>query len=236
MTKYGRKRYNFVNMALENSISVREAAEALGVEQRAVRRMASSGEIDAIKRGNSWWLDGRSVERRRRQQPSRGRPLSARLAWAVLYLASGASIPGALKAHYPSRARSWLGAHSLSDDVARLRARGAREAFNAHPSELPRVAGRADVMRTGISAASAVGLHGGRGDVEVYAPAGRRDAILAEHALEPGDGPVLIRWVPDDLWPSVAADVAPRAAVLVDLLEHDDPRARREARQALGRA
>jgi hypothetical protein len=91
-------------------------------------------------------------------------------------------------------------------------------------------------MHTGISAASAVGLHGGGDAVEVYATAGERDDILAEHALEPGDGPVLIRWVPDDLWPSVAADVAPRAAVLVDLLEHDDPRARREARKALERA
>jgi hypothetical protein len=42
--------------------------------------------------------------------------------------------------------------------------------------------------------------------------------------------------VPDALWPLlVAADghQAPRAAVLVDLLESDDPRARREAARAL---
>ncbi|MCW3048412.1 MAG: hypothetical protein JWO74_2696 [Solirubrobacterales bacterium] len=67
----------------------------------------------------------------------------------------------------------------------------------------------------------------------MYAPAGRRSALASAHALEPGDGPVLIRWVPDDLWPAVHADIAPRAAVLVDLLEHDDPRARREASRAL---
>lgn len=90
-------------------------------------------------------------------------------------------------------------------------------------------------MSTGISAASAVGLHGGGGDVEVYAREGKRDDLLADHALEPGHGAVLIRWISDDLWPSVSADVAPRAAVLLDLLEHDEPRARREARQALER-
>lgn len=63
--------------------------------------------------------------------------------------------------------------------------------------------GREDVMRTGIAAAEAVGLHGGRGDIELYAPAGRRADIVAEHALEPGEGPVLLRWVPDELWPLV---------------------------------
>jgi hypothetical protein len=41
--------------------------------------------------------------------------------------------------------------------------------------------------------------------------------------------------VPDELWRAIAGDVAPRAAVLVDLLEHDDPRARREAAAALRR-
>jgi len=58
---------------------------------------------------------------------------------------------------------------------------------------------------------------------------------VEEHALEHGDGPVLMRWVRDELWPVVAAEIAPRAAVLVDLLEHDDPRARREAERELRR-
>jgi hypothetical protein len=46
---------------------------------------------------------------------------------------------------------------------------------------------------------------------------------------------VLARWVPDELWPVVAAPRAPHAAVLVDLLENDDPRARREAARALAK-
>jgi hypothetical protein len=90
-------------------------------------------------------------------------------------------------------------------------------------------------MRTGISAADLVGVYGGTRDIEMYAPAGYRDAIIDEHALELGEGPVLLRGVPDALWPAVRRDVAPVAAVLVDLLEHEDPRARREAELKLRR-
>jgi hypothetical protein len=222
-------------MRIDDPISVHEAAAALEIDERAVRLMASAGEIEAVKRGNAWWLDRRSVERRRRQQPGRGRPLSAHMAWSILLLASG--IPGPRdpvgKDHRPARARRWLDSHSLADHAPRLRARARRESFDAHPSELPRLAAKHYVTLTGISAAEVVGMHGGPGDVELYAPAGRRPSILAEHALEPGDGPVLMRWVPDELWPVVTGDIAPRAAVLVDLLEHDDPRARREAGRAL---
>jgi excisionase family DNA binding protein len=218
-----------------DAISVREAAGLLGVEDRAVRLMAATGEIEAIKRGNAWWLDRRAVERRRREQRGRGRPLSAPMAWLVLLLASGHEPEGFGAEHHPARARRWLGAHALADSASQLRARAQRESFDVHPSERERLLGREDVMRTGISAAEVVGLQGGNDQVEVYAPAGRRRAIVDEHGLEPGDGPVLVRWLPDELWPTVHEDVAPRAAVLVDLLEHDDPRARREAYAALRR-
>ena len=51
-----------------------------------------------------------------------------------------------------------------------------------------------------------------------------------------GPGPVHVRWVPDELWPLLVGDPdgrAPRAVVLLDLLESDDPRARRQAANAL---
>jgi hypothetical protein len=72
--------------------------------------------------------------------------------------------------------------------LPRLRSRARRESFDAHPSELSRIVARYDVMRTGISAADSVGVHGGRGKAELYAPAGRCEAIVAERALEPGGG------------------------------------------------
>jgi hypothetical protein len=223
-------------MAAEDVVSVREAAEALDVDERAVRLLAASGELEGIKRGGSWWLDRRSVERRVRQAPAPGRPLSPAMCWAILLLASGdAQGFPLLAAHQPSRARQWLATHSLLSDATRLGARAAREAFDVHRSELPRMATRDDLIRTGISAAETVGLHGGGHELELYAPEHLRDEIVAEHGLEPGDGPLLMRWVQDDLWRAVGVGVAPRAAVLVDLLEHDDPRVRREAADALRR-
>jgi len=217
-----------------DAISVREAAELLGLEDRAVRLMAASGDLSAIKRGNAWWLDRRDVERRRRQQRAPGRPLSAPMAWSVLLLASDRDAEPFSADHHPARARRWLASHPLADSAAQLRARATRESFDAHQSELDRLRSRPDVVRTGISAAEVVGVHGGRDELEVYAPASHRSAIADEHGLEPGEGPVLIRWTPDQLWPAVqSGGVTPRAAVLVDLLEHDDPRARREADAAL---
>jgi hypothetical protein len=199
-----------------------------------VRLLAAAGEIDAIKRGNAWWLARRDVERRRRHRRAPGRPLSAPMAWSVLLLASGRSSEGLGAEHHPARARRWLNTHSLADSVTQLRARARRESFGAHPSELEHLLTREDVLRTGIAAAAMVGVHGGDGEVEGYAPAGRRGAIVQEHGLEPGEGPVVVRWMPDELWLAVSSGgIAPRAAVLIDLLEHDDPRARREAVAAL---
>lgn len=222
-----------------SSLSVREAAERLGVSPLAVRRHIASGRLDAVKRGRDWWLDARGVERMARERRGGGRPLSPAMAWAVMLLASGeeaAAREVAGRDRYWSRARAWLREHPLVEHAERLRARAQSEQLDAHPSELMRILGRLDVIATGVSAADAIGLVGAAPIVEVYAPAGRRGAIVAEHALVPGPGAVLVRWVPDELWPHLLGERdrrAPRAAVLLDLLESDEPRARREAARGL---
>jgi hypothetical protein len=225
-------------MDLSALLSVEEAAERLGRSPQAVRLMAVSGDLHAVKRGNGWWLDAHAVERRRREPPARGRPLSPAMAWSVLLLASGApDLAGraASEAHQPSRARRWLQDHPLPEHFPRLRTRAVRESFDGHPAEISRILEHSDVMASGISVADMIGLHGGAEAVEFYAPASARAALVDEHALDEGYGAVVARWVPDELWPVVAAPRAPRAAVLVDLLENDDPRARREAARALAK-
>jgi len=220
-------------------MSVREAAERLGISPLAVRQHIASGRLAAVKRGRDWWLDAHAVERMARQPPGGGRPLSSAMAWAVLLLASGeeqAAREVAGRDRYWSRTRAWVREHPLVEYAPRLRARAQIEQFDAHPSELKRILERPDVIATGTSAADAIGLVGSASEIEVYAPAGRRDAIVGEHALMSGPGPVLIRWVPDDLWPHLLGHDdhrAPRVAVLLDLLESDEPRARREAARAL---
>jgi excisionase family DNA binding protein len=221
------------------SLGVGEAAGRLGVTPLAVRQQIASGRLPAVKRGRDWWLDAQAFERMARQPPPSGRPLSPAMAWAVMLLASGedaAAKQVAGRDRYWSRARGWLREHPLGEHAARLRARAQLERFDAHPSERKRILSRPDVMATGASAADVIGLVGSPSGVEVYAPAGRRDAVLDEHALMPGPGPVLVRWVPDALWSHLLGERdrrAPRAAVLLDLLESDEPRARREAARAL---
>lgn len=220
-------------------LSVREAAERLGVGPMAVRQHIASGRLPAVKRGRSWWLDERAVQRMTRQPLGGGRPLSPRMAWAVLLLASGnqsAAEEVAGRDRYSSRMRVWLRDHPLRDYAPRLRSRAEIEEFDAHPSELERVLHRADALATGISAGETVGLLGPASGVEVYAPASHRRAIVDEHALSSAPGSVRIRWVLDEVWPVLTREEdrrAPRAAILLDLLESDEPRARREAARAL---
>ena len=216
---------------------MREAADRLGVGSVAVRKRIASGRLPAVKRGRDWWLDERIVQRVARQHPGSGRPLSFSMAWAVLLLASGQEAAAgqiAGRERYRSRARQWLREHPLQDHAPRFRDRAVSEQFGAHPAELPRILARPDVLATGVSVADRVGLAGQASSLEVYAPAGRRGVIVAEHALMPGEGPVHVRWVPDQAWALIAGDGrTPRAAVLLDLLESDEPRARREAARAL---
>jgi excisionase family DNA binding protein len=229
-------------MDRSNVINVTEAAERLGLSREAVQKLVTAGRLPATMSAGAWWIDAAAVERRRRERPSAGRPLSCAVAWLVLLLASGepetpAWRPLIKHRHSRDRARSWLEANSLARNAAALRNRAKREPLDAHPAELPKVLARTDVLPTGISAASAVGLHGGREEAEFYASMSSRAALLDEHALMPAaDGSVLARWIPDELWPALrGVEHTPRPAVLVDLLEHDDPRARREAAAALAR-
>jgi len=220
-------------------LSVRYAEQRLAVSPVAVRQQTAGGRLPAIKRGRDWWVDPRAVERMRRLPREAGGPLSASLAWAVLLLASGdeeAADRIVQHPRYRTRTRAWLREHSLSEDAPRLRARAVPEDFDAHPSELRRIAARPDVLLTGDSAGAVVGLVGKPSAVEVYASAGRREAMMQRHALAPGPGPVRVRWVAEEIWNALRANGekrAPRAAVLLDLLESDEPRARREAIRAL---
>jgi excisionase family DNA binding protein len=230
-----------LSIAAPALISVQEAAGELKLSTITVRHHIASGRLPAVKRGGAWWLDAGEVERMRRLPPGSGRPLSDEMAWAVILNASGSLEQAAAMAgrdRYVSRANAWVRDHPLARYASRLRARARVEEFDAHPAELARISARDDVLRTGISAGDEVGLVGGSRDIEVYAPAGHHDAIVDGHALDEGAGAVRIRWIRDELWPLVAAASAkgraPRTAVLLDLLESDDPRARREAEAALG--
>lgn len=226
-------------MASDPWKSVAEVAKDLELSPVVVREHLVDGSLDGRRLGRQWLVDARSVDAFKRNRPQPGRPMAPGMAWSVLLAASGdrsgaQAAAGSERAFY--RALQWLREHSLIDDRSRLRRRAVAERFDVHPAEAARVSRSADVLRSGLAAGRAVGLIGGGQVVDVYAAASHRDELVDRHGLIAGDGPMRIRWLPDELWPlldDVDAGVAPRAAVLIDLLEADDPRARREARRAL---
>jgi hypothetical protein len=130
-----------------------------------------------------------------------------------------------------------LKAHGLGGAFGKLGRRAARHVYEAHVAELPRLAGSADLMLGGVSAAGAhkLGLQGGD-ELEAYVAAGAVERVAKGHGLAAGGEPnVVLRVVPDDIWPIVHRRVAPIASVLADLSEHSDARARRVAYEGAGR-
>lgn len=220
-------------------MSVSTAARRLGVTERAVRQQVTAGGLAGRRRGRDWEVAAADVERRARLKPGRGRMLKPAMAWAVILDASGDHERARALLGSPAlvrRMRRWRQENSLVDSSPRLASRAAVETFDVHDAEQARLLHRDDIARTGMSAAEEVGLTGTSRGGEVYAPADHRDTLISEHALIPGPGPLTVRWVDPFLWDALKAHGdrrAPRAAIFVDLLDSDDPRARREATRAL---
>lgn len=220
-------------------LSVAEVAEDLEVSAVVVRGHLSTGVLTGRRLGRQWLIDARSVAQFKRDRPQAGRPLSPTMAWAVLLAASGdrtgaAAAAGSERGYY--RALRWLREHSLVDDRSRLRRRAQSESFAADPADAARISRGSDVLRSGLAAGRRYGVLAEDQVLDAYASRSRRDELVARYDLKPGRGVLRLRWLPDGLWPLLAVDddgVAPRAAVLLDLLEAEDPRVRRKALRAL---
>lgn len=218
------------------SVPVSDVARRLGVSDQRVRAMISAGMIEAEKAAGAWWIPAASLARLEASQRKDGRPLSPASAWALLLLASGESAAWA-----PSKVR-WRMAGTLKRDgltgaLGKLGRRAERSAYEAHAAELRRLTDDEDLMLAGVSAAVVhrLGLQGGN-EVEAYAAASTVEKIAKRRGLAPGSEPnVVLRAVPDDVWALVRRPVAPIAAVLADLAEHPDARARRVAKERASR-
>lgn len=210
------------------SLPVSDAAHRLGVSDQRVRAMISAGAVDAQKVAGAWWISAESLARVAALNRPAGRPLSPKSAWSLLLIASGEPLTCA-SSRVRWRASVALSERGLAESFGRLGNRAARHAFLAHPAELPRLAGREDLMLGGVSAAAThrLGLQGGN-EVEAYIAADAIERVAQRHGLvRSSEANVVLRAIPEDMWPVLRRPVAPIAAVLADLAEHADPRARR---------
>jgi hypothetical protein len=132
------------------------------------------------------------------------------------------------------RALSLQGLEKLRPRLAR---RAESASFRAHPGEVAYLLKDPRLVRSGISAAGdyELGLVSGR-EADGYLQEGQLKKFVADHALEPAglEGNVRLRLIPKESWGFLEGEqVAPVAAVALDLAEDADPRSAKAGRQAL---
>jgi excisionase family DNA binding protein len=223
-------------MRLEDALSVPEAAERLAVNQSRIRAMLASGGLAGTKVGGRWLVAEESVRARQRVPRQPGRQLQPANAWGVLMLGSGqapAWLPAAPRRHLIEL----LNERGLAGLAPRLHDRAQVRSYLAHPGVLPHLARHEALAPSGASAAQRhrLGLVAGD-EIDAYVRCEALASVVDELALEPRDtgGNVLLRVLPKGC-PVVLDDVAPVAAVALDLSDQPDARSARIGRSTLER-
>lgn len=226
---------------MDGWVRVDEAAERLEVHPSRVRLLAREGRLGARRFGRIWLIDEgellREVDRPRRA----GRPWLPQVAWAALMLLDGdpealSQLPGRARRELPRRvARTG----SLDALAPRLVARAQVRRYHAHPSVMVRLPADGAVSGLPAAASQRARLSVRQDDtVDMYVPAAVAERLERRYELHPahgGDANVVLRVVPDDAWTLDGRDLAPLAAVALDLAEHDDARTREAARRLAAR-
>jgi excisionase family DNA binding protein len=219
-------------------ISVAEAAKRLDIGEQRVRALAASGALPARRLGNAWALDSSAVDARLKGA-RRGRPLSARSAWAVLLLLEGRG--GELQLHRSERSRAAARARTARElEPGEFAARAQTRWRFAHPAAYERVTNDPRVVLGGEAAAvqHRADLVGG-GLVELYVREEDVSDLERDFALrpvEPSEANVKLH-IPAALWPFRQGErIAPRAFVAADLIDDGDARSVRAGRALLARA
>ncbi len=211
--------------------SISDVASELDISPQRVRVLAKRGLIDAAKVGNRWLVKDIGA---RRSHP--GRPLSAANAWAVLALLSGedpAWVVPSVRSRLRRRMREpgWL-----ARAIASSQPRASVEKLRVLPGDLKRLEGRSPV-RSGLSADfPEYDLRPESGSLDAYVS--RRDYESIDERFRPladAARPNLILRIPEQDWVLRRADRAPLAVAAADLLNADDPRVRRSARDLISK-
>lgn len=209
-------------------IPATEAARRVGVSERRVRALLSSGWIEGSKQAGRWFIDPDSLDRWYSSKPISGRSLSAENAWAALLALAGRQADW-LSPWDKSRLPYRLRLESAQDWLPRVRQRASLNRLRGHPGVIGRLSREPRIVLSGISAAGHYNLDiSARDEIDAYVPAESLTRLKRKYALEASDRPnVLLRSV-EARWPFARAErVAPASAVAIDLLESEDQRARR---------
>jgi len=217
-------------------MSTREAAEALNVSERRIRELVTTGQLPAERVAGRLLVDVNAVHRRAAGTVPATRPLSARMAWGLLWTAAGESASW-LSATERARVRRLLRERDVTDWAWLCRRRAAVHRLRVLPSYLEPVLDAEGVVRSGVSARRAYRLDVLATDEgEAYTATPTLQALTRDFGLGADtERPNLTLRVPALDWQVVGAGraVMPLTVVAVDLLDSGEPRSMRSARRLL---
>lgn len=198
----------------QDLLPLADAASALRVSVERVRQLVVAGDLPGVRFGNAWAVPKRAVQARRHQANRRGRPLGGRRAWEEI-LAGSVDL----------------------DDVGRYRKRAQPHRGHLGRGDLAFLSDHELVAVSGIAAAVDYGepLVDDRSEAVLYLPRSLSEQLPDVVALVADPlGPVLLQVVDELIWPLVVdpmvggqargRQLAPAAAVALDLMASDDPR------------
>lgn len=213
-----------------------QAAEALGVTPREVRRLAANGRLQGVRHvGRTLVLDAESVQRLVQERRRRGRPWTERISWAALAILSGE------EASWISPVERTRLLHRLrrtdSVDLTYLATRRALvRRFGGRLSSLDDLAPYVVPTATSVLDDAQFrrwGLTRAQKALDGYVPDGEVDALAARFGLvEDVAGNVTLRSVTFE--GAFVGGRTPRAAVALDLVDSLNTRERSAGLRVLG--
>lgn len=218
---------------LRGWVSVKVAAQHLGISPERVRDLVATGHLAASRPGRELLVRSDSVAHRAQVvQPQAGRPWSARMAWAMLAVASGAR-PEWVSSAELLRVRRYA-KRPLSHWPRLLAARTVIHQVRMLPAVMRRVRSMPEVSAGGIEAAVAHGanlISPVEATLDLYASADVFQRVRSMRGIRwgPEEPNVVLRILPDLPASAVAAvlgaPVVPIAAAAADLMDEGDERA-----------
>ncbi len=228
-------------------MTVRDAAELLGVDPSRVRALVGSGALAGRRFGSQWMVRQDAVERRAELvgAGARSRAMSARTAWAAADLLDGGKAAW-LTTSERARLRARLVSHAAGGWQTYARWLSSRQTaatrYRIADRDVAGLLADDGIVATGASAAAAHALGlGSAGQAEVYADSATERRLVEDWFLIRSDtGNLLVRAVDGD-WHRRTGSVvdgravAARLMVAVDLLDADDARSRAAGENLLAR-
>lgn len=218
-------------------VSVKEAAEALGVHPKRIRPLLLDGRLRGELRAGRWLVDRDSVEARKRRPHPPGRPMAPANVWKLLALAcadDARSLDVRADSEDLARLRRLLRKYASLEAIApRLVDRAQLREGRVHPGLLPRI--RERLVSSGPHAVpeSVPDRVVASDELEGYVKASDYEDL--RHLVHDNGRPnVRLHVVDDELWPfRPDASEAPLFVAALDLWESDDERSMRLGRELL---